>query len=429
MWNGNGNGLDDKFFASLRFGARKKPWVKGNKSVSLKLNIRSKLGLNMRKTLALIVLVLFCLPQLRCMDKESLRYFMRGTLLTAIKESRTLLSLENAPRSAICFDKDGDGDQDLFVITEDDLVLVYENLIGGRLASPPLAYIIERTPQRMAVADFNGDKFLDIAISNQLSDDVTVLLNSSAGQFYNMFSFDAGAEPFAIVAEDFDKDGAVDLAVASLTDNLVRIYANQKSEQFESKVSKPTGTLPFDMATSDVDKNGYPDLLVVNQESNDVSVFRNMGDFNFLDEEIYPVGDKPTAITTLDFNGDHFYDAAIARFAADTLAVLLNNGKGEFEQMLQFRTGKSPVALAAIDLDFNGWEDLIVANADEDSLSFFMNSPGYLDKFKYFLQAGFHSSFLTVGLLNDNKFLDLVVCDFQDKKILILFDVIAPREI
>ncbi len=383
----------------------------------------------MRKIMMFLVLILFCLPQLRCLDEESLRYLMRGTLLTSVKESRTVLSLDNAPRSAVCFDKDGDGDQDLFVVADDDVVLVYENLVGGRLSLPPLGYIVESTPQRVAVADFNGDKFLDLAISNQLSNDITILLNSSAGQYNKMFSFDAGNEPFAIVAADFDKDGYNDLAVTNLADNLVQIYANQQQELFDWKVTKPTGDLPFDMTTSDLDKNGNPDLLVVNQESNDIAIFRNLGGFNFSDEEIYPVGDKPTAIATLDFNGDRYYDAAITRFAADTLAILLNNGKGEFEQMLQFRTGKSPIALIAIDLDFNGWEDLVVANADEDSLSFFMNSPGYLDQFKYGLPAGFQSSFLSVGLLNDNKFYDLVVCDFQNKKILILFDLITPREI
>ena len=95
--------------------------------------------------------------------------------------------------------------------------------------------------------------------------------------------------------------------------------------------------------------------------------------------------------------------------------------------MLQFPTGVSPVSLVAIDVDFNGWEDLIVANSDEDSISFFMNGPEYLDQFKYNLTTGFKAAHLNIGLLNENQYYDLVLCDYDNEKLLILFDVIAPQ--
>jgi len=381
----------------------------------------------MKKYISIILISGFLF--INCGDKEYWRHFLRGSILSSIKESRSEISLEQSPRSSYCFDKDLDGDQDIFVVTDGDLVFDYENLVGGRFSTPPPAYIIEETPQRIAIADFNNDRFFDIAITNQLSNDIAILTNSGTGYYNNMLYKEAGDEPFAILADDFDKNGFEDIVVAHLSDNSIRIYSNLKNGDFELKVVKPVGEMPFGIISSDIDKNGYPDILTVNYESNDLSIIRNVGDFYFHDEEIYPVNGNPSDIKSLDFNQDKFYDVAITQFDSDSLAIFLNDGKGEFAEMLQFPTGASPLSLVTLDIDFNGWEDIIVANSDEDSLSFFMNGPEYLDQFKYGLSEGFKTSHINVGVLNENPYYDLVLCDFDHKKLLILFDVIAPQSL
>ncbi len=381
----------------------------------------------MRKYYPVVLIYLFCLLLFNCGDSEYWRYFVRGSILSSIKKSQTEFILEQRPRSAYCFDKDMDGDQDIFVVVDDDLVFDFENITGGRFATPPLGYIIENVPQRIAIADFNNDDFLDLAISNQISNDFAILLNSTTGQYNNMVYQESGDEPFAIFAADLDKNGTEDLIVAHLGDNSIRIFSNTNKDEFELKVVKSVGDMPFGIITSDIDKNDYPDIFTVNFESNDMSVIRNAGDFYFHDEEVYPINGNPSDIVSLDFNKDSYYDIAVTQFGLDSITIFLNNGKGEFAEIIQFPTGVSPVSLISFDLDFNGWEDLVVANSDEDSLSFFMNGPDYLDRFKYGLTAGFQASHINAGLLNDNRFYDLVVCDFNHKKVLILYDIIAPQ--
>lgn len=381
----------------------------------------------MKKYFPLILIYLFCLLMFNCGDAEYWQYFVRGSILSSIKESRTEIMLDYGPRSAYCFDKDMDGDQDIFIVADGDLVFDLENITGGRFATPPAGYIIENVPQRIAIADFNGDDFLDLAISNQVSNDIAILLNSTTGEYNNMIYQEAGDEPFAILAVDLDKNGTEDIIVAHLEDNSIRIFSNTGKDEFEMKVVKSVGDMPFGMVTSDIDQNGYPDIFIVNFESNDMSIIRNAGDFYFHDEEVYPINGNPSDIVSLDFNKDSFYDVAVTQFGLDSLTIFLNNDKGEFVEIIQFPTGASPVSLIAIDMDFNGWEDIVVANSDEDSLSFFMNGPDFLDQFKYGLTAGFKASHINVGLLNDNRFYDLVVCDFENKKVLILYDIIAPQ--
>lgn len=381
----------------------------------------------MKKIFAAVFICLLVFSLFGCKDKEYWHYFLRGSILTSVKESKSIISTETSPRSVYCFDKDKDGDQDLFVIADEDLVYDFENAVGGRFATPPPAYVVESTPQRMAIADFNGDHFLDMAVTNQTSNDFALLINSYSGNFNNMVFQQAGDEPFAIAADDMDKNGTQDLVIGNLADNSISIFSNVKNEEFEMKAVKPVGEMPFGITTSDIDKNGYPDILTINYESNDLSVIRNAGDFYFHDEDIYPITGNPSAIVSLDFNGDKYYDVAITQFESDSVTILLNNKKGGFDQSIQFPTGVSPVSLVAVDMDYNGWEDLIVANTDEDSLSFFMNGPEYMDRFKYGLTPNFKANHLNVGLLNDNQFYDLVLCDYKNKKILLLFDVIAPH--
>jgi hypothetical protein len=381
----------------------------------------------MKKFITITLFGFLIFTHFNCGDKEYWRYFIRGSILSSIKDSRTELSLDNSPRSAYCFDKDLDGDQDIFVVTDGDLLFDYENLAGGRLSTPPPGYIIEEVPQRVAIADFNNDRYLDLVISNQISNDIAILLNSTSGQYNNMVYKSSGDEPFAIMAEDLNKNGYQDIVVAHLADNSIRIFSNLKNGEFDLKVVKPVGEMPFGVISSDIDKNGYPDIITVNYQSNDLSIIRNVGDFYFHDEEIYPINGSPSDIKSLDFNNDKYYDLAVTQFESDSMAIFLNNGQGEFEEMLQFPTGISPLSLITMDMDFNGWEDVIVANSDEDSLSFFMNGPEYLDQFKYSLTPGFKATHLNIGLLNSNQFYDLVLCDYANKKLLILFDIIAPQ--
>src|SRR5690606_35891630 len=58
---------------------------------------------------------------------------------------------------------------------------------------------------------FNGDGYLDVAVANLASNDLTLLLNDGGTGFLPPIPVSAGSGPRAIASGDFDNDGILDL--------------------------------------------------------------------------------------------------------------------------------------------------------------------------------------------------------------------------
>jgi hypothetical protein len=80
----------------------------------------------------------------------------------------------------------------------------------------------------VAVGDFNGDGKLDLAVSdasgsNLTSGDVSILLGNGDGTFQPATFHDAGTNPSSVAMGDFNGDGRMDLAVTDQTSSIVSI--------------------------------------------------------------------------------------------------------------------------------------------------------------------------------------------------------------
>src|SRR5438034_721147 len=71
------------------------------------------------------------------------------------------------------------------------------------------------SPYAVAAADFNGDGKKDLAVTNENSDTVSVLLGKGDGTFGAATNFAAGDGPNAVKVADFDGDGRKDLAITN----------------------------------------------------------------------------------------------------------------------------------------------------------------------------------------------------------------------
>ena len=76
---------------------------------------------------------------------------------------------------------------------------------------------VGRSPGSVEVADFNHDKFPDLAVTSETDSGVTVLLGNGKGSFTETANspFFAGSIPNDISINDLNRDGKMDLAFAN----------------------------------------------------------------------------------------------------------------------------------------------------------------------------------------------------------------------
>ena len=79
----------------------------------------------------------------------------------------------------------------------------------------PVNYGVGSSPTAVAVGDFAGNGKLDLAVANQSSGSVSVLLGNGDGTFQSAATYSVGTNPTFVVTADFNHDGKIDLAVAN----------------------------------------------------------------------------------------------------------------------------------------------------------------------------------------------------------------------
>ena len=100
-------------------------------------------------------------------------------------------------------------------------------------------------PDSVAVGDFNGDGIPDLAVANEDSSTVTILLGNGDGTFTPTATSPAtGGGPVSVAVGDFNGDGIPDLALANLFSNGVTVLLAEN--QMASTAATPVSLSPGD---------------------------------------------------------------------------------------------------------------------------------------------------------------------------------------
>ncbi len=192
-------------------------------------------------------------------------------------------------------------------------------------ASPPNSpFAVGATPTTVTSADFDEDGNTDLATSNYASDGVSVLLGDGDGDFEEVTGgpVSAGDAPTSVTSADFNGDANADLAVSNESSNDVSVLLGNGDGTFLGKPDLAAGNSPTSVVSADLNGDGDADLAVSNLASNNVSVMLGNGDGTFQTAQQYSVfvggSPGPNQIITDDFDGDGNVDLATANVGSDS---------------------------------------------------------------------------------------------------------------
>ena len=181
----------------------------------------------------------------------------------------------NSPSTAITAlgvgDFQGDGAQDIAVLQFNGAIDIILRDPAGVYPVPGIPTQISQTagssPTAIAVGDFNGDGYADLAITNGGQDNITVLLGDGSGtNFTAAASPSTGSTPAAIAVGDFNGDGIDDLAVANSGDGTVTILLGNGDGTFTAQLPLNAGNTPVSLAIGPFNGNDTADIAAANQD-------------------------------------------------------------------------------------------------------------------------------------------------------------------
>ena len=237
---------------------------------------------------------------------------------------------------------------------------------GGGETGPFAAsvnYAVGTNPVALVVADFNGDDKPDLAVANQSSSDVSILIGNGDGTFQKAANYGLGKTPSFLATGDFNADHRLDLAVAEGGGNKsVSILIGNGDGTFQPAVSYNAGGDADYVASADFNGDGKPDLLI--SSTGGISILMGNGNGTFQNAVLTSTSGTTPFVALGDFNGDGDIDVATATGGTSgesdfgNLIVLLGNGNGTFQTQVLPKLRFWPKVLIAADLNGDGKIDL-----------------------------------------------------------------------
>jgi hypothetical protein len=273
-------------------------------------------------------------------------------------------------------------------------VLLNTTLPGALTATFSFAasFVAGAEPSAVAAADVNRDGKLDLVAADTASNDVAVLLNTTApGASTPTFStatfVPVGIGPVAASAQDLNGDGAVELVVANRDSGTVSVLFNLTDPgaslpSFSVAQDVITGGSPVVLTAHDLNADGRPDLETADPTTGAASVWLNqtaLGSVgaSFSGPNPVEVGFGVTALAVSDVDGDGRSDLNMVK--RGIVSVLSNRTPLGFSATMfsgpqEFDAAGASGGIVSADLDSDGRQDLVVLSPGTDSVLLLVNS-------------------------------------------------------
>jgi hypothetical protein len=333
-------------------------------------------------------------------------------------------------------------------------------------------------PERHAVAtaDFDGDGHSDVAVTNMLTNDVSIRRGRGDGSLGEAVNYAVGNRPAGIAAADLDGDGRPEVIVTHRGTSEIFVLRNDGNGTFTT-TARMAGPTSDSISVADVNGDGKADLLVCSPSTNvahGITLFLGHGDTTFSSSEViivdgsnYGVGvvtadfdrdgkldlvvplvrfdvnqklaylkghgdgtfDAPRfmfefgaiqGIASGDFNRDGAIDFAVSTEYGPFVVTWINNGDGTFRRDHEYPSGLEPRMIVARDFDGDGVVDLAGVDRRSYDFMFFRGAGDGSFAAAEHRVAGSNASTIAVADFNEDGLSDLVIGNEYSAMLIVL---------
>jgi len=351
--------------------------------------------------------------------------------------NQQLYRIPKNPNSVFAADLNGDGNMDVMVPNwfppENYVTGLFNNGDGTFSEDSTLSSQVNE-PSFVYPADYNGDGFVDLAVANSGTNNLTILWNlppiprvvsiypgwnavgvsdttaisvtfdvdmkgstfgdstfivhgSQTGLYSGIINYNSGSRTATFSLHPAHKFAVGEIVTVTLTSSIesstgtklekgfvfaFTIETKQGVVSFGAHKTFEVGSNPRYLFGGDFDKDGYEDLAVANGADNNTSLLLNGGDTTFTQRTFTVVGD-PYCVYGGDFDCDSYLDLAVANGFHNEVSIHLNNGDTTFTQQ-NYPAGDYPRSLYANDLTGDGYPDIAVANYNDSTVSILLDN-------------------------------------------------------
>ncbi len=253
---------------------------------------------------------------------------------------------------------DSDGTRALILDRATNAVLVFD---GGEDAGFSLSATLPvgNRPSALGVWDFNSDGEYDLAVANEGSDDVSVILAGPGGTFLPQRRLAVGSQPRALAVV-----GGRDLAVANFGSGSVSILGGDGTGGFPRRSDVRVGAGPAAIGTvwesEDLPRSGFDGFVVADALDGTVVAIRGT---RATGRVTLPGGavSQPAAVTLNPSRANDGFDVVVA--ARGRVFAVPLSAQGRFGSPAVRLATPHPVAVLAGDFGGDRWPDFAVADA------------------------------------------------------------------
>jgi hypothetical protein len=248
-------------------------------------------------------------------------------------ETRSSTADPGSPQSLAVSDFNGDGFLDVAVSSFNGQLSVLLGNGDGTLRKPTL--YSANDAYTVVSGDLRNNGVSDLVVTNPGHGSVSVLLGNGDGTFQPAVRyFDVGEAVFAALG-DFNNDGNLDVVVDDeIGCYCITVLFGDGTGALGRQVHTKAPYTAQVLGVGDFNRDGNLDVVTAGQfgGTSVMGVLLGNGDGTFRTGDSYPIYIGPQSIVVADFNGDHILDVAVAEPEGGAISIFLGNGDGTFQQ-------------------------------------------------------------------------------------------------